>query len=145
MRFHELRQFKKRWFYQSNFIRSALKSGRGLLHSWSGAYVNSTLFLSPPARGVNKRRRHVPGSTFSVFSRRPEEIYSMLAQTSRPRFTCIIKLCHVDRLRLQDGVSQTWIYEHCWETSFPSLVFKTVCYVTDIRSKFFPLLFLLRK
>lgn len=88
-------------------------------------------------QGVNKRRRHVPRSTFSVFSRRPEEIYIFDARKLPARAL------------LASSSSVTWTDLDC-KTLFRKrefmsivgklvslLVFKTVCYITDIRSKFF--------
>lgn len=88
-------------------------------------------------QGVNKRRRHVPRSTFSVFSRRPQEIYIFDARKLPARAL------------LASSSSVTWTDLDC-KTLFRKrefmsivgklvslLVFKTVCYITDIRSKFF--------
>lgn len=88
-------------------------------------------------QGVNKRRRHVPRSTFSVFSRRPQEIYIFDARKLPARAL------------LASSSSVTWTDLDC-KTLFRKrefmsivgklvslLVFKTVCYITIIRSKFF--------
>lgn len=131
------------WFYQSNFISSIWKVKEDpLLLSWSRAYVNSTLFSPLPLAGAIHRalikdegmsRDRLLACFLAALKK---YIYIRCSQTSRPCFTCIIKLCHVADLDCKTLFRKREFMSIVGKL-VSLLVFKTVCYITDIRSKFF--------